>query len=303
MPENPPTSLAPNPGPDLHPVCATARRRELDDWLVVLAAAGIPAQTRRVGSVWQIFVPAPKAMAARAHVREFQVENPGHRRKAPLVIDLGPSPIGVVSAAVLLGMHGASFLGPGREYWIQHGRASAWFILDGELWRTVTALTLHADAAHVAGNAAGLFVFAGAVCRMLGGGVGLLAVLGSGFLGNLMNALYRGGPHASIGASTAVFGAVGILAGMQLIRRFDWGGDRRRFWLPLGAAVAILAMVGVSAESDFLAHLFGMLAGLGLGAGLTALRRDPWSVAVQRVSFVAVPLIVAASWAAALTGR
>jgi len=287
-------------GGPLTAVAATSRRRQLDDWLVVLAAAGITAHSRRIGFEWQLFVPEELVMAARAHLREFESENAHRFARQPAVIDLGPSPGGIAMGLALLALHAASFLEPGRVYWIRRGRSAAFYILDGEWWRTITALTLHADAPHVLGNAAGAFVFGGAVCRILGGGVGVFAILATGFLGNLMNAVWRGSGHASIGASTAVFGAVGLLAGVQLMRRLHLAQDWRRSWLPLGAAVAILAMIGVSAESDFLAHLFGLVAGLAVGAGLAAFGPPPYSRFAQWSCAIATPLIVAGAWAAAL---
>src|SRR6266516_3928722 len=47
----------------------------------------------------------------------------------------------------------------------------------GEWWRTVTALTLHADAPHVLGNAGASVVLVGAVSHQLGPGVGLCVLL------------------------------------------------------------------------------------------------------------------------------
>ena len=98
-----------------------------------------------------------------------------------------------------------------REY-----GASAYDILNGEIYRTVTALMLHASYPHLAGNMAGIAIFGTAVCNITGAGVGWLMILLTGILGNWANAaLFRYG-HISIGASTAVFGAVGILAAYQL---------------------------------------------------------------------------------------
>ena len=82
-------------------------------------------------------------------------------------------------------------------------------ILDGELWRAVTALTLHADGAHVAGNAVLGAVFGSAVSRSLGPGVALAWVIAAGTLGNFINAWKHTDSHVSVGASTAVLGAVG----------------------------------------------------------------------------------------------
>src|SRR5438034_425376 len=62
----------------------------------------------------------------------------------------------------------------------------------------------------------------------------------------------------SIGASTAVFGALGALAAFPQ--------HRRRAWVPLGAGLALLAFLGTSKRADLAGHLCGFVAGLLLGA-------------------------------------
>jgi hypothetical protein len=60
--------------------------------------------------------------------------------------------------------------------------------------------------------------------------------------------------------------------------------------------VALLGLLGVSPHSDFLAHLFGLLAGGGLGAGAAlALRRTPGAWA-QRLLLLTASGAVAACW-------
>lgn len=282
------------------PIGSTRHRREAEEWLVVLAAAGISAHSVRIGAAWHVVVPARAARAARAHVREFRSENLSRSHLHRAAVDFGPSPVGLGGACVLLLLHAASFLEPGRTYWIAHGRASAAMILEGEVWRALTALTLHADLAHVAGNAAGWFVFAGALARNFGFGVGVLAVLGAGVFGNLLNAAYHGASHASIGASTAIFGAVGILAGAQLARRRLAGPAGSRSWLPFGAALAILAMVGMNPESDVFAHAFGLGAGFVMGWWLFRSRLYLFGRGAQWSALVAAAALAAGAWAAAL---
>src|SRR5437870_5413008 len=79
---------------------------------------------------------------------------------------------------------------------------------------------------------------------------------------NLATAAVRRGRHLSVGASTATFAALGILAGLQVVRRFRHGARGRRAWLPLAAGLGLFAMLGVGEHADVLAHLFG----LGVGA-------------------------------------
>src|SRR5205809_421801 len=90
-------------------------------------------------------------------------------------------------------------------YWIkrergERGSAEESAILHGQWWRTVTALTLHADASHLAANLATGLLFAAFVIPRLGAGFTWLAILLSGALGNALNAWgYRGESHDSIG--------------------------------------------------------------------------------------------------------
>ena len=94
----------------------------------------------------------------------------------------------------------------------------------------------------------------------------------AGALGNGMNALWYRTGHLSIGASTAVFGAVGILAATQLTLDKTAGP---RPWLeraaPVVGGLALLGMLGASPHSDLLAHLFGLFAGILGGARRRAL--------------------------------
>ncbi|NTU59545.1 MAG: rhomboid family intramembrane serine protease, partial [Deltaproteobacteria bacterium] len=185
--------------------------------------------------------------------------------------------------------------------WHGLGVMDAGRVLGGEWWRTVTALTLHADGLHLLGNLAlGGILFA-LLNAQLGVGLGMALALAAGALGNATNALARGPTHLSLGLSTAVFGALGALA-VRAAWSTAWR-DWRRWVLPLGAGAGLVAMVGVGdQETDYAAHLFGF--GWGLVGGL--LTRWPLDLRrpLGRAASLAVGLAAAArgveAWAAAL---
>lgn len=137
-------------------------------------------------------------------------------------------------------------------------------MMAGEWWRAITALTLHADAPHLAGNAAATIVLMTAVCWHLGPGVGLWLLLLAGAGGNAVTAAVHGGDHVSVGASTATFGAIGILAALRIIGGRARAGGRKS-WVVIAASLALLALLGTGPHADLLAHLFGFLLGGGLG--------------------------------------
>ncbi len=190
-----------------------------------------------------------------------------------------------------------------ESIWFVRGTASSERILHGEVWRAVTALTLHADMLHVLGNALSGSIFLSAVNRRLGDGRGPLLVLVSGALGNAMNAVWHRGAHDSIGASTAVFAAVGILVATQLLIDRKSGPHT---WLermaPLVGGLALLGMLGASPHSDLLAHLFGLAAGLvvGLFAVLATRSSKQSSLTVQIASIAIACVLIVASWTIAL---
>jgi len=166
----------------------------------------------------------------------------------------------------------------------------------GEWWRALTALTLHADAAHVLGNAVAAALLVSVVCQALGLGVGLGLVLLAGTLGNLLTAVAQRGPHVSVGASTAVFGAIGILAALRVVTPGRVRLGARRPWVILAATLVLLVLFGVGPDVDVLAHLFGLLAGLGVGyLGALSARRPP-TPTVQWLLAILAAAALAGAW-------
>jgi len=155
--------------------------------------------------------------------------------------------------------------------WVAAGAVDAVAIYDrGEVWRAFTALFLHVDASHLASNLlGGLLVFAAVLStfgRVRGWSlIGLAAVAG-----NLaVAAANHPDPHASIGASTAVFAAVGLLTGRAVRRALGTRHPHRgrAFFVPLAAGLTVLGLHGAGGPAvDVLAHGAGFAAGAILGA-------------------------------------
>jgi len=151
------------------------------------------------------------------------------------------------------------------------GDADAGLIVDGEWWRALTALTLHGDYAHLFSNLiAGAFLGM-VLSQVLGSGLAWLLILLAGGLGNGLSALFQPADHMAIGASTAVFGALGILVVlMTRYQRSLWRRGLRR-WAPVAAGVMLLAFVGIEGERiDIGGHIAGFAAGCLIGAVLLA---------------------------------
>jgi len=244
--------------------------------------------------------------AERAHrvLDVFDAENRrAPRPPDPEPVDREPFRNALLASAGLV----AFFLVTGpwrsRSVWFERGSAEASNLLSGEPWRAITALTLHADAVHVASNAVAGALFWSGVCRVLGPGVALGWVVAAGALGNLANAFFRSGAHDSVGASTAVFGAVGILGGLGVTRRLRLSFRGRAAWVPVAASLGILGMLGTAGERvDLWAHAFGLASGLALGlAAGRIVPEQPGSAWQWGAGALGVAAIVG-SWLLALGG-
>jgi membrane associated rhomboid family serine protease len=274
----------------------------LREWSLVLSSAAIVhrLESSTVGAA--LIVHADDAARAEALLADYDAEERRARpAPAPPPPDYGFTPAALLCAAALLAFHAVTGERAANSAWFLRGAGGAERIVHGEIWRAVTALTLHADFAHVAANAVFCGIFGTALCRAVGPGVGLAILLAAGAAGNFVNALFHGWAHSAVGASTAIFGGLGALGALQLARRRraepSW-----RAWAPLAAALALLAWLGTSPESDVVAHLLGFAAGVALGGVASRLDRPP-PLAVQIALEILAAAVVVGSWLAAFSRR
>ena len=288
---------------------STRDARRLDGWLLALRARGIPALLQQVDGAVTLHVHPMHLDAARIEVDATDAEEQEARRAAAAVAIHDErfrfAPLGgALFALLLVGFY--SITGPSawRSEWFVAGASDAARVLSGEWWRPITALTLHADSNHVLSNIAIGTIVVTMVMRRSGVGVGAALVVLAGTLGNAANAWGYGAHHNSIGFSTAVFGAIGILGGLTYaeVARDHAAGMRRGrpAWAAIAGSLALLAMLGASEHSDVLAHLFGTIAGLGVGlvVGFAGWRSRTWLG--QTVWGVATVGAVVGAWAVAL---
>jgi rhomboid protease GluP len=249
------------------------REQESRERALVLTAMGIEHELERSWLSWRIAVPVHEETRAREQWRLYDLENPAR-----------PSSRAAEDHAVVHRFAGAStvcwvavlitvFYLQNRHVfgidWVAEGRLNVGAIRSGEWWRAITALTLHVDAPHLIANIGFGAVFGTLLARAIGGGLAWFTIMIGGTVGNLMNVAVQRPEHSAIGASTAVFAALGLYTA------YLWTGRRliRNSWArraaPVVGGVLLLAWFGTGDErTDIVAHLTGFLAGFGLGAVL-----------------------------------
>jgi rhomboid protease GluP len=143
----------------------------------------------------------------------------------------------------------------------------------GQYWRLVTSMFLHADFVHIAFNALGLFQLGGLFESWLGSRRLFLVYFVTGIAGSVASAWMTGSP--SVGASGAIFGILGALIGFLLRRRGSLSPQGKSILMQLLFWAAFNVYLGFSNPFiDNHAHLGGCAAGLLIGAGLRAPRRE-----------------------------
>ncbi|MDJ0916724.1 MAG: rhomboid family intramembrane serine protease [Woeseiaceae bacterium] len=288
---------------DLRVVFESRNRRACADRSLVLSAAGIPHQVVNDDGGSAIVVPAEMSGRAAEELRLYDEENPPQRPKPAVNLEtMDPVPGVVAYLLVIVGVAWLDAAGAFGEIWRNVGRIDGELYRDGEWWRAVTALTLHGGLQHLAGNIVFGALFGTFAGRFVGSGVAWLTILLCAALGNSMNTLLLEATHRSIGASTAVFAALGLASG------FAWRARvfRDERWTyrvgPIVGGLALLAFTGTGdSNTDIGAHLMGFVAGFGGGVYLTRLRKRLHSDDLQRGAGALAIGIITLCWIIALS--
>ena len=285
-------------------LCSHLNPEQANAYSLVLNSSGIAHRVVGASGGFRIEVTEPNVEAAWKAIGQYQAENP--TSSADLPARHSPSskvPVsGIAVALLLLCVHLSAMTSSAPEDYFRVFGANARRIMAGEAYRCATALVLHADAAHVAGNMVGIVLFGGAVCAVTGSGVGWLMILATGILGNWINAFAHETGHLSVGASTSVFGSVGILCALQAINAVRNGRGWKRTVLVFGAGIALLAFLGTSARSDLGAHLFGFFSGVLMGGAYRLWIGEPLGKTMQIITGAIAAAILMLSWIRGVMG-
>lgn len=283
----------------------STERKVVLDLSLALTSAGIPHEWVHEGGGQRLLVHDGHAESARAEVEAYLAE--AAEDAPPKYVAPPKRARAWPGAAVYITVLFVLFVLQKSEAfglaWLDAGRSHGASIRAGEFWRALTALTLHADIAHILGNVVLGAFLGGLFAETVGTGVAWSTITLSGFLGNVANAYLRGAERSSIGASTAVFGALGALAAWQwaFARPARHRGLRRS--APIIGALILLGYLGMSTDEgvDVLAHATGFTAGL-----LAALAPAWWTVrrhvpiGVERLLRVLPLAAIVVAWAVAL---
>ena len=231
----------------------------------MLHAIGIPYEILATDQHSLIVVPAESTEKAKYELWQYDQENRRARPQgtAPITITYqnGVPGVTIYVAVICLvaWLAGEAFF---NRDWFVAGRVDGALIRNGEWWRIITALTLHSGVRHLAGNIVFGILFGLLAGRIVGSGIAWFGIVVASAAANFLNISLLESTHRAIGASTAVFAALGLVSG------FSWRAklmaqDRWPYRLgPIVGGIALLAYTGTGdANTDIGAHLAGFVCG------------------------------------------
>lgn len=239
---------------------------------LVLLAAGLACWVHPVEHGYQVAVESSSESIARSELAAYASELASTPKPRPQETAFRHGP-GLAWILVWVALEANCFWMQQRDPSLSERFASSSIALieQHQWWRPLTALFLHADASHLVGNLVSGSIFASLLSRQTGAWTAWVMILFCGAAGNAFtSALTYPEAFVSIGASTAVFAALGLLAGHGFVSAI---GERLtrpglRTVAPVLAALVILGWFGggtPEGDTDVLGHVLGFLSGLVAG--------------------------------------
>ena len=152
-----------------------------------------------------------------------------------------------------------------RTTLLQFGAITSVRLSAGEWWRLVTALFVHIGVRHLVANMAVLVALGALTLRAWGPGRFFFVYVLSGVLGNLAGFAFGSSVAIKAGASGAILGLLGALAGVRL-RQLSQPHTHSRFkrWHVVAMVLALYSFVGgvQHPTTDHIAHLGGLIGGV-----------------------------------------
>jgi rhomboid protease GluP len=212
--------------------------------------------------------------------QEFQPARPEPQPGTPAIWTL----IGLNVLVFIFGLLSGGLNGP-----TEAGVLWAPGVWQGEWWRLLTAMFLHANLIHLLVNMWALYALGPELEKIYGTPRFVLLYFGAGWAGSLASLMFTG---ASVGASGAIFGLAGAWLAISL--------SHRHYFKLFGSQVLTVVLInlaigfGASGLIDNNGHIGGLLGGLALGLVLPN-QLPEFRAAWRRVATVVVLLALLAA--------
>ncbi|RLA69289.1 MAG: rhomboid family intramembrane serine protease [Epsilonproteobacteria bacterium] len=162
-------------------------------------------------------------------------------------------------------------------------------VQEGEWWRLFTAMFLHGGMTHLLMNMFSLYIIGRGAEMYFEKNAYMSIYLFSGLIGGLVSSFVHPG-SVGVGASGAIFGVFGALAGFFLAHRDKIATHARAFMKDFSIIIGINLVIGLSIPSvDVSAHLGGLA--VGFVGGYVLSKNPKWVFAYSAAMFAIMILM------------
>jgi rhomboid protease GluP len=144
-------------------------------------------------------------------------------------------------------------------------------ITEGEYWRLITPIFVHASFTHMLFNSFSLVLFGPSLERMLGKTKFIIIYLSTGVMANIATYILQHEHFRHVGSSGAIFGLFGLYLFMVLKRKdlISYANSQ----LIITILVIGLIMTFLNSNINIIGHLFGLIAGFILAPVIIGKKR------------------------------
>jgi rhomboid protease GluP len=140
------------------------------------------------------------------------------------------------------------------------------YIVNGEYWRLVSPIFMHAGFAHMLFNSFSLVLFGPALEQLLGRTKFTLFYLVAGIAANIATLALEPLTYTHVGSSGAIFGLFGFYIAITVFRKSMLSRENSQTIMTI--AVIGVVMTFVQSNINITAHIFGLIAGFLIGAAM-----------------------------------
>ncbi len=138
-------------------------------------------------------------------------------------------------------------------------------VLDGQWWRLLTCMFLHASLIHIGANMYSLWSLGRMMETLAGVRATILIYFITGIMASLVSVLYHQEPVVGIGASGAIFGLFGAFSALVFRKKVMSMNGQVLSMKALLAPLMINFFISLMPEVDLSAHLGGFVFGAIIG--------------------------------------
>lgn len=146
------------------------------------------------------------------------------------------------------------------------------YIMQGEWWRLVTPIFLHASFAHMLFNSFSLVIFGPPLEQMFGKIRFFILYLSTGIIANIATFILKPLTYIHVGSSGAIFGLFGIYIAIILFRKELMSYNNKQVIITILALGFIMTFL--QPNINVTAHMMGFISGFFLGIVGLGKRRE-----------------------------